>query len=119
MESRVCRLPQSTFRYDSSEHVGKLLTRRRRAYTRLANQRLTGERKIVDLEGEQPPCVHLPTSYRLLSASNTGDHIISSGTIYGGTMNLWLTFCRDGIECTFVNSEAPLEEPQKEIKDIS
>lgn len=125
-EARVLPIYQSTtFRYDSSEHVGKLFDLQEEGffYTRLANPTVDCvERKIADLEGGTAAmCTssgQAATMVAVLNLCNTGDHIISSGTIYGGTMNLLaVTFARMGIECTFVNSEAPLEELQKEIKD--
>lgn len=44
--------------------------------------------------------------------------MISSGTIYGGTINLFaVTLAKMGIECTFIDSDASIEDIQKEIRD--
>ena len=54
----------------------------------------------------------------ILNICNTGDHFISTSTIYGGTVNLFaVTLKKMGIDVTFVDPDAPLEELQKEIKD--
>ena len=124
-EARVLPIYQSTtYKYDSSEHVGKLFDLQAEGffYTRLANPTVDSvEKKIADLEGGiAAMCTssgQAATMVAILNICNTGDHIISSGTIYGGTMNLLaVTFARLGIECTFVNSDASLEELQKEVK---
>lgn len=125
-EPRVLPIYQSTtFKYDSSEHVGKLfdLTEEGFFYTRLGNPTVDCvERKIASLEGG---CGALCTSsgqaaslIAVLNICSSGDHMISSSTIYGGTTNLFaVTLKKMGIEVTFVNPDAPLEELQKEIKD--
>ncbi len=46
-----------------------------------------------------------------------GDHVISASTLYGGTHTLFAhTFKKLGIETTFVDPEAPLEELEKAIR---
>jgi O-acetylhomoserine (thiol)-lyase len=125
-EPRVLPIYQSTtFKYDSSEHVGKLfdLTEEGFFYTRLANPTVDSvERKIAALEGGiGAMCTSSGQAASLFSVINicsAGDHMISASTIYGGTMNLFaVTLKRMGIEVTFVNPDAPLEELQKEIRD--
>ena len=125
-EARVLPIYQSTtFKYDSSEHVGKLfdLAEEGFFYTRLANPTMDAvERKIADLEGGiAAMCTSSGQSANMvavLNICNAGDHMISVGTIYGGTMNLYaVTLKKMGIECTFVDPDASLEELQKEVKD--
>ncbi|MDD4113412.1 MAG: aminotransferase class I/II-fold pyridoxal phosphate-dependent enzyme [Herbinix sp.] len=125
-EARVLPIYQSTtYKYDSSEHVGKLFDLQAEGffYTRLANPTVDCvERKIAELEGGiGAMCTssgQAANMVAILNVCNSGDHIISSGTIYGGTMNLFaVTFARMGIECTFVDSDASIDELQKEIKD--
>lgn len=125
-EARVLPIYQSTtYKYDSAEHVGKLFDLKEEGffYTRLANPTVDCvERKIADLEGGiGAMCTssgQAASMVAILNICNSGDHIVSSGTIYGGTMNLFaVTFARMGIECTFVDSDASTTELQKEIKD--
>lgn len=125
-EARVLPIYQSTtYKYDSSEHVGKLfdLTEEGFFYTRLANPTMDAvEKKIADLEGGVAAmCTssgQAANMVAVLNICNAGDHMISVGTIYGGTMNLYaVTLKKMGIECTFVDSDASLEVLQKEVKE--
>lgn len=125
-EARVLPIYQSTtYKYDSAEHVGKLFDLEAEGffYTRLANPTVDSvEKKIAELEGGiGAMCTssgQAASMVAILNICSSGDHIISSGAIYGGTINLFaVTFARMGIECTFVDSEASLEELQKKVKD--
>jgi O-acetylhomoserine (thiol)-lyase len=125
-EPRVLPIYQSTtYKYDSSEHVGKLfdLAEDGFFYTRLANPTVDCvERKIALLEGGVGAlCTSSGQAASLIAVLNicsSGEHIISSSTIYGGTTNLFaVTMKRMGIEVTFVNPDASLEELQKEIRE--
>lgn len=125
-EPRVLPIYQSTtYKYDSSEHVGKLfdLTEEGFFYTRLANPTVDSvERKIASLEGGVGAmCTssgQAATLLAVLNICNTGDHIISSSTIYGGTTNLFaVTLKRMGIEVTFVDPDSPLEELLKVVRE--
>ena len=124
-EARVLPIYQSTtYKYDSSEHVGKLFDLEEEGffYTRLANPTMDAvEKKIADLEGGVAAmCTssgQAANMVAVLNICNAGDHMISVGTIYGGTMNLYaVTLKKMGIECTFVDPDASLEELQKEVK---
>ena len=54
----------------------------------------------------------------VLNLCSAGDHIVSSGSIYGGTINLFaVTFAKMGIECTFVDIDESADELQKKIKE--
>ena len=125
-EARVLPIYQSTtFKYDSSEHVGKLfdLVEEGFFYTRLANPTVDAvERKIAILEGGVGAlCTSSGQAASLLSILNicgSGDHMISSAAIYGGTANLFaVTLKKMGIEVTFVNPDATEEELQEEFKE--
>lgn len=124
-EPRVLPIYQSTtYKYDSSEQVGKLfdLAEDGFFYTRLANPTVDFvEKKIAALEGGVGAlCTSSGQAASLISVINicgAGDHMISASTIYGGTMNLYaVTLKKLGIEVTFVDPDAPLEELQKEVK---
>lgn len=125
-EPRVLPIYQSTtFRYDSSEHVGKLFDLQESGffYTRLANPTVDCvERKIAALEGGVGAlCTasgQAASTFAILNICNSGDHVISASTIYGGTTNLFaVTLKKLGIEVTFVNPDATKEELQKEFKE--
>ncbi|MDT2612529.1 O-acetylhomoserine aminocarboxypropyltransferase/cysteine synthase family protein [Enterococcus dongliensis] len=114
-EPRVLPITQSTtYTYGSTEEIGKLFDLEEAGYfyTRLANP-TTGavEEKIAALEGGVGAlCTasgQAATFYALLNILETGDHLISSSYIYGGTYNLFAhTFRKMGIEVTFVDQDA-------------
>lgn len=125
-EARVLPIYQSTtYKYDSSEHVGKLFDLKEEGffYTRLANPTVDCvERKIADLEGGIGAlCTssgQAASMITVLNLCNSGDHMICASTIYGGSMNLFaVTLARIGIKCTFIDSDASLDELQKEIQE--
>ncbi len=125
-EPRVLPIYQSTtFKYDSSEHVGKLFDLEAEGffYTRLANPTVDAvERKIAALEGGVGSlCTSSGQAASLLAILNicgSGDHMISSAAIYGGTTNLFaVTFKKIGIDVTFINPDATEEEIQAEFRE--
>ena len=125
-EARVLPIYQSTtFKYDSAEHVGKLFDLEAEGffYTRLANPTVDCvERKIAELEGGIGAMCTSSGQAALMAAvlnlCSAGDHIVSSGSIYGGTINLFaVTFAKMGIECTFVDIDESADELQKKIKE--
>ena len=125
-QPRVLPIYQSTtYKYDSSEHVGKLfdLAEEGFFYTRLANPTVDCvERKIAELEGGiAAMCTSSGQAASLIAVLNicsNGDHIVSASTIYGGTTNLFaVTMKRMGIDVTFVNPDASEDELQKAIQE--
>jgi O-acetylhomoserine (thiol)-lyase len=125
-ETQVLPIYQSTtFRYDSTEEIGKLfdLSKEGFFYSRLGNPTVDAvEKKIADLEGGVGAlCTTSGQAAVLISLLNilgAGDHFISSSTVYGGTINLFaVTLKKFGIECTFVDPESSEEELQKVFKD--
>ena len=79
------------------------------------------EKKIADLEGGVGAmCTSSGQAASLLSilnVCNAGDSFVSTSTIYGGTVNLFaVTLKKLGIECIFVDAEAPEEEISKAFK---
>ena len=125
-EPRVAPIVQSTtFTYDSTEEIGKLFDLEKAGYfyTRLANPTTNAaEEKIAALEGGVGAlCTasgQAATFFAVLNILEAGDHLVSSSYIYGGTFNLFAhTFKKMGIEVTFVDQAAPLEELQKAIKE--
>ena len=114
----------TTYRYDSTEHIGKLfdLTAAGHMYSRISNPTVAAvEEKIAAMEGGVGAlCTtsgQAATMISLMNILKEGDHFISTASIYGGTINLIaVTLKRFGIECTFVDQELPEEEIQKMFK---
>ncbi len=118
-ESRMIPIIQSTtFKYDSSEEMGKLFDLEAAGYfyTRLQNP--TNDMvaaKIAALEGGTAALLtssgQAASFFSVFNIAGAGDHIISSAAIYGGTFNLFnVTMRRMGIEFTFVNPDSTEEE---------
>lgn len=124
-EPRVLPIYQSTtYTYDSTEHIGKLfdLTAEGHMYSRISNPTVDAvEKKIAALEGGVGAlCTssgQAASTISILNILKAGDHFISASTIYGGTVNLFaVTLKRFGIECTFVEPEASIEEIESFIQ---
>lgn len=125
-EPRVLPIIQSTtFKYDSSEQMGKLFDLKESGYfyTRLSNPTNDAvANKIVALEGGVAGILtssgQAANFYALLNILKSGDHVISSSAIYGGTYNLIAHTMKDlGIESTFVDPAISLEDLNKEFKE--
>lgn len=124
-EPRALPIYQSTtFKYDSTNHIGKLfdLTAAGHFYSRLSNPTVEAvENKIAALEGGiAAMCTssgQAASFTSLATIMKAGEHFISTATIYGGTVNLFaVTMKRFGIECTFVDADATEEEIQKAFR---
>lgn len=124
-EPRVLPIAQTTtYTYDSAEEIGKLFDLEASGYfyTRLANPTTDAvEQKLAALEGGAGAlCTssgQAATFFALMNILESGDHFISSSFVYGGTFNLFAhTIKKMGIEVTFVDQDAPLEELKKAIK---
>ncbi|HEX3076968.1 MAG TPA: O-acetylhomoserine aminocarboxypropyltransferase/cysteine synthase family protein [Lachnospiraceae bacterium] len=125
-EARVLPIYQSTtYKYETSEQVGNLFDLKEEGffYSRLGNPTVDAvEKKIASLEGGVGAlCTssgQAASTFAILNICSAGDHIVSSGAIYGGTTNLFaVTMKKLGIEVSFVNPEASLEELQTYIKE--
>ena len=121
-ETRVLPIYQSTtYKYDSTDAVGALfdMNASGHMYSRISNPTVDAvEQKIAALEGGVGAlCTSSGQAATLISILNilsAGDHFISTGTIYGGTVNLFaVTLKRLGIECSFVDADASEDELQK------
>ena len=124
-EARVVPIAQSTtFVYDSAETMGKLFDLEESGffYTRLANPTLDAvAKKIAALEGGVGAMLTASgQAASLISITNiakTGDHVIASAAIYGGTFNLFNKTLRDlGIDFDFVSPTISAEELDKAFK---
>ena len=124
-ESRMIPIIQSTtFKYDTSEDMGKLFDLEASGYfyTRLQNP--TNDMvaaKLADLEGG---CAAMLTSsgqaasfFSVFNLASAGDHVIASSSIYGGTFNLFnITMRKMGIDFTFVDPDCSDEELEAAFK---
>ena len=118
-EPRQIPIVQSTtFKYDTSEDMGKLFDLEASGYfyTRLQNP--TNDyvaAKIAELEGGTAAMLtssgQAANFFALFNICSCGDHIVSSSSIYGGTFNLIdVTMRRMGIDVTFVSPDCTEEE---------
>lgn len=124
-EPRVLPIYQSTtYKYDSTDFVGQLfdLTAEGHMYSRISNPTVDAvEQKIAAMEGGIGAlCTtsgQSATFIALMNVLECGDHIVSSSTIYGGTVNLLsITFKKFGIEVSYIDPDASAEEIQAEIR---
>lgn len=124
-EPRVLPIYQSTtFKYDTCDYMGKLFDLEADGffYTRLANPTVACvEEKVAKLEGGVGAMMtssgQAASLMSILTIAGAGDHVICSAAVYGGTLNLLgVTLKKMGIETTFVNPDAPLEELQTYVR---
>lgn len=124
-ESRMIPIVQSTtFKYDTSEDMGKLFDLEAEGYfyTRLQNP--TNDyvaAKIASLEGGTAAMLtssgQAANFFSVFNIANSGDHVVASATIYGGTFNLFnVTMKKMGIDFTFVDPECTDEELEAAFK---
>ena len=115
-EPRVLPIYQSTtFKYDTTEQMARLFDLEDEGYfyTRLQNPTNDAvARKIADLEGGVAAMLtssgQAANFYAVFNICEAGDHIVASSAIYGGTFNLFgVTMKKLGIDCTFVDPDAP------------
>ena len=118
-EPRNIPIVQSTtFRYETSEAMGKLFDLEESGYfyTRLQNP--TNDHvaaKICALEGGTAAMLtssgQAASFYSIFNIVSCGEHVVASSAIYGGTYNLFaVTMRRMGIHFTFVDPDCSEEE---------
>ena len=124
-EPRQLPIYQSTtFKYSTSEQMGRLFDLEESGYfyTRLANPTNDAvAAKICQLEGGVAAMLtssgQAANFYAVMNLCEAGDHIVSSGAIYGGTTNLFtVTIPKMGVECTLVDPDASEEELEKAFR---
>ena len=125
-QPRVLPIIQSTtFKYDTSEQMGRLFDLEESGYfyTRLQNP--TNDcvaSKICELEGGVAAMLtssgQAANYYAVFNICEAGDHVVMSSTVYGGTFNLLtVTMKKMGITCTIVDPDASLEELDKAFQE--
>ena len=118
-EPRQIPIYQSTtFKYDTSEDMGKLFDLEASGYfyTRLQNP--TNDlvaAKLCELEGGTAAMLtssgQAANFFSIFNVATAGDHVVASSAIYGGTFNLFnVTMRKMGIDFTFVSPDATEEE---------
>lgn len=124
-EPRVLPIYQSTtYKYDNTDSVAGLfdLTVEGHMYSRISNPTVDAvEKKIAALEGGVGAlCTtsgQSATFIALMNLLESGDHVVTASTIYGGTVNLFsITFKKFGIDVTFVDPDSSYEEISKAIR---
>ena len=118
-------IQSTTFKYDTSEDMGKLFDLEASGYfyTRLQNP--TNDHvaaKIAALEGGTAAMLtssgQAANFFALFNICECGSHIVASSSIYGGTFNLIaVTMAKMGIEVTFVSPDASEDELNAAFKD--
>lgn len=118
-EPRQIPIYQSTtFKYDTSEEMGKLFDLEASGYFYSRLQNPTNDcvaARIAALEGGSAAMLtssgQAASFYSVFNIASCGDHVVSSSAIYGGTFNLFaVTMKRMGIEFTFVAPNCTDEE---------
>ena len=108
----------TTWKYDTSEHMGRLFDLEESGYfyTRLANPTNDAvAAKIAALEGGAAAMLtssgQAANFFAVFNIAGAGDHVVASSAIYGGTYHLFAhTMARMGLECTFVDPHCTDEE---------
>lgn len=106
-------IQSTTFKYDTSEDMGKLFDLEASGYfySRLQNPTCdTVAAKLAQLEGGSAAMLtssgQAANFFALFNICSCGDHIVASSSIYGGTFNLIsVTMAKMGIEVTFVSPD--------------
>ena len=111
-------IQSTTFKYDTSEDMGKLFDLEASGYFYSRLQNPTNDlvaAKICALEGGTAAMLtgsgQAANFFALFNICSCGDHIVASSSIYGGTFNLiQTTMAKMGVEATFVSPDCTREE---------
>ena len=130
--ARAVPIYQTTsYQFRDTEHAANLfaLAEIGNIYTRIANPTQTVlEARLSDLEGGTATAVGLPgalvvssgqsaETLALLNLAESGDHIVASPSLYGGTYNLLhYTLPKLGIEVSFVDDPDDLDQWRAAIR---
>lgn len=117
-------IQSTTFKYDTSEDMGKLFDLEASGYFYSRLQNPTSEyvaAKICALEGGSAAMLtssgQAANFFAVFNLAQAGDHVISSASIYGGTYNLFnVTMRKMGIDFTFVDPDCSEEELNEAFK---
>lgn len=117
-------IQSTTFKYDTSEDMGKLFDLEASGYfySRLQNPTCdTVAKKICELEGGSSAMLlssgQAANFFAVFNIANCGDHVVASSALYGGTYNLFaVTMKKMGVEFTFVSPDCTEEELNSAFK---
>ena len=117
-------IQSTTFKYDTSEDMGRLFDLEASGYfySRLQNPTCdTVAAKICALEGGSAAMLtssgQAANFFAVFNLASCGDHVISSSAIYGGTYNLFaVTMKKMGVDFTFVSPDCTEEELQSAFR---
>ena len=125
-EPRQIPIYQSTtYKYDTSEDMGKLFDLEASGYFYSRLQNPTNDykkKKITALEGGTAGMLtssgQAANFFAIFNICEAGSHIVSSSSIYGGTYNLLdVTMKKMGVDVTFVDPDCTEEELNAAFKD--
>ncbi|MDY0236604.1 MAG: O-acetylhomoserine aminocarboxypropyltransferase/cysteine synthase [Gudongella sp.] len=125
-EPRVYPLIQSTtYNYKDPDFLAELfdLTKEGHMYSRISNPTVAAfENKVAQLEGGVGAVAvssgQAATSMAVLTICNSGDHLVATNTLYGGSFSLLDSSLRKlGIETTFIDPESSEVEIKEAFKD--
>ena len=110
-------IQSTTFKYDTSEDMGKLFDLEASGYFYSRLQNPTNDyvaAKIAELEGGAAAMLtssgQAANFFALFNICECGSHIVASSSIYGGTYNLIaVTLAKMGIRATFVSPDCTEE----------
>ncbi len=117
-------IQSTTFKYETSEDMGKLFDLEASGYFYSRLQNPTCDmvaNKICQLEGGTAAMLtssgQAANFFAIFNIASAGDHVVASSAIYGGTYNLFsVTMKRMGIEFTFVKPNASEDELRAAFK---
>lgn len=118
-------IQSTTFKYDTSEDMGKLFDLEASGYFYSRLQNPTCDMvaaKIAQLEGGSAAMLlgsgQAANFFAVFNIAEAGSHVVASSTIYGGTFNLLsVTMKKMGIDCTFVDPDCTEEELNAAFKE--
>lgn len=125
-EPRIMPIVQSTtFKYESSEQMGRLFDLQESGYFYSRLQNPTNDMvaaRIAALEGGVGAMLtssgQAANFYSIFNICQAGQHVVASAAIYGGTFNLFnVTMKKLGIDFTFVSPYATEEELEAAFQD--
>lgn len=126
-EPRQVPIYQSTtWKYDTSEHMGKLFDLEESGYFYSRLQNPTCDlvaAKICEMEGGTAAMLTssgmAANFLAIFNVAGAGDHVVASSAIYGGTYNLLAhTMGRMGLTCTFVAPTALMKSSRQPLSPI-
>ncbi len=117
-------IQSTTFKYATSEEMGKLFDLEASGYfySRLQNPTCdTVAKKICEMEGGSAAMLtcsgQSANFFAVFNIAENGDHVVASSAIYGGTFNLFaVTMAKMGIEFTFVTPDCTDEELEQAFR---